>query len=171
MRDTRESSDALRRSIPALVTLERERLELRPLLEGALATLRDQAARRSVELQLETSEEPVYVEADRERLARVLKSVVTCVVDQTAPGGLVAVRTRVERDRLKIEIESMRPLDWPAVRMGRPEVRASPKVGFVLHAASALLRQHDGWLSAQLFQAFGTVVAISLPGVSEPRDS
>jgi hypothetical protein len=173
MRDKRSEPACMTRRLESVQTLTSARamlsspdelLELGLLMHDVLAAMRLQAGRKLVVTRLDAQDRLAAVCGDRERFTCVLKSVVACVIELTAVGGQLDVCTRVGPKRVKVEIESLRASDGaPLARSIWPECKASPKLTFVLHAASALLQPYRGWISADCFESFGTTIAISLP--------
>jgi hypothetical protein len=148
-----------------------ELLEVGVLIYDVLAALRLQAGRKLIVTRLDAPDTLAAVCGDREHFTCVLKSLVACVIELTAVGGQLDVRTRIGPKRVKVEIESVRASDEALTRIVWPEHKASPKLSFVLHAASAFLRPYRGWISAECFESFGTRIVISLPlaGAQSPN--
>ena len=116
------------------------------------------------------------IEADPDRLAQVLRNLVSNAVNHTEPGGKIAVRVAANGDRLRFEVED----DGPGIaaeeaarlfeRFYRSaDARSSERQGsgLGLAIARAIVEAHGGRIWAEANPGRGGLVVFEIPGYRE----
>lgn len=151
--------------------LERERVELRRLIEEEVAALRPRAEERRVTLAIEG--DPVHAEVDRTRFAQVVRNVVDNAIRHGASENEVRVRVRADGPRAVLEIADRGAGIAPEhlSRLGTPLYRADPSRarsdaggrGLGLAIAGGIAKAHGGMLEIESIEGTGTTVRITVP--------
>ena len=164
----REKSDQLDRLVSDLFaytkaetldqSLQRERLEIGPLLQKAVDGLWQRAADKGVAITLDGPEEPcAMVEGDEHLLERALENLFDNAVRHTPPGGRIAITWRTKDGRVTfgvadtgpgIEARDLPHLFEPLYRGEASRNRETGGAGLGLTIARRILRAHGGDLVA-----------------------
>ncbi len=86
------------------LTLEWERLDLRPLLEARAAARQPEAEANGVAVAVELPEEPLWVRGDRARLEQVVDLLLANAIEQTPPRGWVRLRATREGEQAAVSV-------------------------------------------------------------------
>lgn len=138
--------------------LNREPVDLGKLIEAVIETYRTttDTARQRVTFSL--SDEPVYVSADRIRLAQVFSNLLQNAVRQTPPGGRIEVVLHNEDQQVVVSIRDGGIGILPEMldhafdlfaQFSRSYQRADAGVGIGLALAKALTELHSGHIEAR----------------------
>jgi signal transduction histidine kinase len=149
------------------VELQITEVDLATLLAGAVNLFKEQAARRSVELLLQT-DGPVRIEADERKLRQVVVNLIANAVEHTPTGGRVRVRARSERDRIEVSVTDtgagIAPEDqeriFEAYEQGSRPGKAGTGLG--LAVARRLVEAHGGRLHLRSALGAGSTFAFTL---------
>jgi signal transduction histidine kinase/ActR/RegA family two-component response regulator len=138
------------------LTLDRHRVDLRKIVEGARAACEHAAARKSQTLVANVSDVPLWVDGDAVRLEQVLVNVVGNAVRYTPEGGHVSVTVsssdgvaivRVEDDGAGISPELLPRIFEPFVQADTSLHRAEGGLGLGLALVKGLVDLHGGDVS------------------------
>jgi signal transduction histidine kinase len=120
---------------------------------------------------LAVPERPVNVQADADRLQRVIENLVTNAIKYSPDGGAVEVSVSVESDDVALRVRdygigiSHKALPRIFDRSFRaPEASAhAPGLGLGLSIAAEVVARHGGTITAGGAQGGGTIVCVRLP--------
>ena len=151
-----------------------EPLQLAPLVEEALASLRPQALRKGIELSHKLSDGLPPLLADRDRVLQVLFNLVGNAVKFTDAGS-VRLEACVLTDFVEIRVVDTGAGIAPGLlesifapfEQGGGESRGGTGLG--LSVSRKLVELHGGTLSASSRLGQGSVFAFTLPRLSEPE--
>ena len=122
-------------------------------------------------------DEPVFVEADAERLQRVLENLVNNAIKYSPDGGAIEVSVAVQDDAAVLRVRDYGIGISPAVlpHVFERSFRASeasaqaPGLGLGLSIAAQVVARHRGTISAGPAEDKGTAVVVRLPLAGQPR--
>lgn len=120
-------------------------------------------------------ESPVLVEADGDRLQRVVENLVNNAIKYSPDGGAVEVSVEVDGDHALLEVRDhgigISPEALPRIfesSYRAPEAPAhAPGLGLGLSIAAQVMARHGGTIAAAAAEGAGTVVSIRLLRVSD----
>jgi signal transduction histidine kinase len=154
-----------------MMALRRERFDLGDLAESTVNTFAQRADNLNVQLVLDTPN-PVWVEADRGRLAQVVVNLLDNALRHTAAGGRVIVRVRREGDEGFLEVSDtgigIPFADLPRVFerfyvVDRSRSREHGGTGLGLAIAKHLVEAHGGTLQVDSVYGHGATFTMRLP--------
>ncbi|HEX6712857.1 MAG TPA: HAMP domain-containing sensor histidine kinase, partial [Thermoleophilaceae bacterium] len=174
----REEIDRLARIVDDLLTLASvdehglelatEKVDMRTVVERAVAGIHPIAARRSVELDVAGDSAPVA--ADPERLRQAIGNVVENAVKFSPSGGTVAVRTEANGNAVRVTVAD----DGPGIAVGDRDriferffradgARARGGSGLGLAIAREIVVAHGGAIRFEPREPRGSTFSIELP--------
>jgi signal transduction histidine kinase len=159
------------------LSLQRREHDLAGVAERAIAAVAAQAQEKGVRLELaaEASLPPVTVDGDR--IAQVLRNLLSNALRHTEAGGHVTVAARAEARRFVVEVADtgagIPPEDLPHVfdrfyRADPSRSRATGGSGLGLAIARQLVRAHGGEISVRSARGQGTIFSFWLPLSAAP---
>jgi len=165
----------------ALADAGQLRLERTPVNVSALArTAVDQfepvAEAAGVKLTLETSEEVPLVLGDADRLAQVLRNLLSNAIRHTPAGGQVVMRVGRSGEQVTIQVadtgSGIAPEDLPHVfdrfyRGDKSRSRRGGGAGLGLAITRQLVTAHGGQIAVASTPGLGTTFTISLPAATD----
>jgi two-component system, OmpR family, sensor kinase len=166
------------------ITLRRERLDLRRVLESTLETVRPQAEARSQELALQWPAAPVMVDGDATRLEQVFANLLNNAVKYTSPGGKIGLhleeitgsgggrRARVTvSDNGRGISEHLLPNIFEVFVQGDITIdRSEGGLGLGLTLVRRLVEMHDGTVTADSAgRDRGSTFTVELPALAASR--
>ena len=152
--------------------LERSAIDMGEIARGAVAQFGPVAEAGGVSLRLSLPEERSAVVGDSDRLAQVLRNLLSNALRHTPAGGEVAVVVRVTGDRVQLVVRDtgsgISPADLPHVfdrfyRGDRSRSRQGGGAGLGLAIARQLVRAHAGELTVESSPGTGTTFTMTLP--------
>jgi len=152
--------------------LERSASDLADLARAAVAQFGPVAEAGEVALGLSLPEERVVVLGDADRLAQVLRNLLSNALRHTPAGGEVAVDLEARGDTVHLRVRDtgsgIAPEDLPRVfdrfyRGDRSRSRQGGGAGLGLAIARQLVRAHGGELTVDSKTGEGTTFSITLP--------
>jgi PAS domain S-box-containing protein len=169
-----------------LLTLRKERVDLRAILESALETAQPQLTSAGVTLTVAMPPEPLLLDADATRISQVILNLLTNAAKFTPTGGRVSVTATRQNERVLVTVRDtgigISPDDQEKVfgmfvQLNRDMRRSQTGLGIGLTLVKQMTEMHGGsvavW-SAGLGQ--GSEFTINLPlavpsqtGVSQPQ--
>ncbi|MEO6502146.1 MAG: MtrAB system histidine kinase MtrB [Jatrophihabitantaceae bacterium] len=160
--------------------LETERIDLRGIVERAVATAEPLAIRHAVQLRADLGDEPVIAEVDARRVERVLRNLLGNALDH-AEGRPVTVRLGADEASVAVTVRDegvgLRPGEAALVfnrfwRGDPSRSRLTGGTGLGLAISLEDVRLHHGWLQAWGARGRGAVFRMTLPRVAGgPLDS
>ncbi len=155
------------------LSLRREPLDLRELLEGNVEVFACQHPLHRFDLSVAESLTPLC--ADRDAVDRMLKNLLTNAVKYSPRGGRVLVQARpaadrpglielaVEDDGVGIPAEALPRIFEPYVRIAHPETATAPGLGLGLSLVRALAHAHGGLVEVESLPGKGSRFRVLLP--------
>ena len=140
------------------VQLQRAPIDLREVARDAVATSEPVLAAARHRLSMELGHEPVWVDADRVRLAQVISNLLNNAARYTPAGGNIRLEITageteagiaVEDNGIGIEPALLDRVFEPFAQLEAREAVASGGIGIGLALAKALIELHGGRISAQ----------------------
>jgi len=161
----------------ALADAGQLRLELAPvdliqLARTAVGQFAPIAEAADVKLELEAGEAVLVIEGDADRLAQVLRNLLSNALRHTPAGGRVALRVARSGEKIQVQIadtgSGIAPEDLPHVferfyRGDKSRSRRGGGAGLGLAIARQLVSAHDGELTVVSEPGLGTTFDITLP--------
>ncbi len=165
-----------------LIELHFEELDAAGLLRDAVEDYRAAMERERISISLHTSGGPLWVRADRTRLAQVVTNLLTNALKFTKPGGRVSVSAQRSADRSHIEIAvedtgigidpELLPHVFESFSHGdRSLARTQGGLGLGLAIVKGLVDLHEGEVEVHSDgPGHGTAVRIKLPARVKQAD-
>jgi PAS domain S-box-containing protein len=161
------------------VQLQKARVDLREVAREAVATSEPQLAAASHRLSLELGHTPVWVDADRVRLAQVISNLLNNAARYTPAGGSIALeiardgaeaRVAVQDNGIGIDPALLERVFEPFTQIERPDGASAGGIGIGLTLAKALVDLHGGRIWAQSAgPGAGSRFVVCLPAAAAPR--
>lgn len=156
-----------------LVVLDRQRVELRPIVEHALESVQSLMDEKRHEVTFTASVRPLFVSGDAVRLEQVVVNLLTNAAKYTDPGGHIAVELRRVADDAEIRVRDdgigmeTATIDHAFDLFGQAEQaldRSQGGLGIGLTIVRNLVRLHDGDVVARSAGAErGSEFIVALP--------
>jgi signal transduction histidine kinase len=149
-------------------TLQIEELEVNKLIGGMLLALAEMPEAEGRKLELLSASEPIYIQADRDKLKQVLINVVRNACEAVEPGEQVTCKVEPEtnNNRLCISIHNGgTPIPAEILpQLTQPFYSTKPGgTGLGLAIVRRIVEAHGGSLSIQSDEREGTAVKIAIP--------
>jgi signal transduction histidine kinase len=161
--------------------LRRERLDLREVVEEALATVRPLADGRRQKVSVDLDALPCPLDGDRRRLEQVALNLLTNAVKYSRIGGRIwlsvrratdgAIRLEVRDDGPGIRESDQRLVFERFYRTDTDETRGVPGTGLGLPIARALTELHGGHIELHSDAGRGTTFVVSLPLADDSEEA
>jgi PAS domain S-box-containing protein len=138
------------------LTLRKERVDLRSILESAVETAQPQLAAAGVSLSMEIPPEPLLLDADATRIAQVVLNLLTNAAKFTPSGGRVFVVARRQADRVSLVVrdtgvgiaaEDQEKVFGMFVQLNRDMRRSQTGLGIGLTLVKQMTELHGGTVS------------------------
>jgi len=156
--------------------LERTPVNVSDLARTAAGQFDPVAEAAGVKLTLETSEDVPEVLGDADRLAQVLRNLISNAIRHTPAGGLVVIRIGRSGERVTIQVadtgSGIAPEDLPHVfdrfyRGDKSRSRRGGGAGLGLAITRQLVTAHGGQIEVASASGLGTTFTITLPVATE----
>jgi CheY-like chemotaxis protein len=140
------------------IQLQRARVDLREVAREALVTSEPLISAGAHRLTLELGEQPVWVDADRVRLAQVVSNLLNNAARYTAKGGAIRLEVRQEGAEawvavvdtgIGIEPALIERIFEPFMQVEGQHAGSSAGIGIGLALAKALVELHGGSIRAE----------------------
>ena len=135
------------------LTLRKERVDLRSIVESAVETAQPQLTTAGVDLAIELPATPLMLDADATRIAQVLLNLLTNAAKFTPNGGRVSVVARPQHDRVALVVKDtgvgIAPEDQEKVfgmfvQLNRDMRRSQTGLGIGLTLVKQMTEMHGG---------------------------
>jgi signal transduction histidine kinase len=155
-------------------------IDVGELVSETVAVYQAPAAEKGIQLE-ESVEEPTWVQADPDRLQRVLRNLLDNALRNTPRGGLVRVATEADPDGVTVSVDDNgrgvpdeqleRIFDrfYRGDASRRREDSSGGGAGLGLAIARGLVQAHGGRIWAERSSLGGMSVQIRLPRIDQPR--
>lgn len=152
--------------------IERDTVDLPPMIEECLLTMRDAAAAKDLDLSSNVPPDLPPVEGDRVRLRQAFADLVSNAVKYTEPGGRIGIDAWQDETSISVRItdtgigmtpEEIRIALEPFRQVGTPFDRSQPGTGLGLSLAQRLTVVHGGDFRIESAPGMGTAVTMVLP--------
>ena len=160
------------------IELKRREVEFQPIAERAVAAVRPQAETRQHQLTVSLPTDPVWLSADPERLEQAIIQVLDNAIENSEPGGKIALSATQENGALVIRVEDNGTGIAPELlpHVFEPFVRRDPtldwmagRVGIGLALVRQYIELHGGAVAAESpGESQGSTFTIRLPLTQEP---
>ena len=156
------------------LTLTVRPVDLRTIVERTATMLDEVSNRHSIVLTMDRT--PVVVNADAERVGRVVENLITNAIKYSPHGGSVEITVRENAGSAEVTVRDYGiglPRDGAArifdVGFRAPEaVNVAPGLGLGLYIASEVVRRHGGRITADPLTSGGTMFTVRLPLAQRP---
>lgn len=147
------------------------RFEILPLLRECYEIVRNEAAAHQIVISMDVQEELPLLEADRDKMKRVLLNLLTNAVKYNRPGGTITARARSIKKEMIIEVQDtgigIPPEDLPHMFEKFYRVKATEKMtggtGLGLSICKQIVETHRGRIEVASQVNEGTTFTITLP--------
>jgi len=153
--------------------VERKSIEIHGLLTDTGDLLRERFSTRGIRYELVSADEPIRILGSEGELQQVFTNLLLNAVDAMEEvGSRVTIRTRVEDDRLRVEIDD----DGPGVPASAREAifqpffttkRGKGGTGLGLTICQSIVEQHGGRITFRNLEPRGCRFTVELPLASE----
>ncbi len=139
-----------------------------------------QAAKKSITLQLEVEETPIYLLGDEAQLREAVENLLHNAIKYTPENGRVCIRLHQYRDRLHFEVEDTGygiPAEQQA-RLFQPFYRAKiaatrhiEGTGLGLHLVKKIIERHKGQIHFRSLEGVGSTFGFEIPVSGDGKES
>ncbi len=145
------------RIVTGRIELRRETVQLRPVVQRALETVKPLIAERNHQLHVDLPEEPVYLDADPVRMAQVIANLLHNAAKYTDPGGIIQLSAKRSADGVVLTVKdngigieaSLMPLIFDLFTQSERTIdRSLGGLGLGLTLVQNLVELHDGTVTA-----------------------
>lgn len=155
----------------APVMLERQNFDLVELMNELIDSSKAPAREKQITLHYDANPEPIFVHADRQKVARILQNLLSNAIKYTPEEGCVSVRAATNGHFVNIEVEDNGygiPADeLPQVfnRYSRVDKHKTKAVGTGLGLAivKSLIEAHEGKIEVESEEGVGSTFTVKLP--------
>jgi signal transduction histidine kinase len=149
-------------------TLQLEKLEVNTLMEGMLSSLAEMPEAEGRKLELLSASEPVYIQADKDKLKQVFINVVRNACEAVDSGEQVTCKIEPETARKRVCLSIHNggtPIPVEILpQLTQPFCSTKPGgTGLGLAIVRRIVEAHGGSLSIQSDEREGTTVKIAIP--------
>ena len=159
------------------IELEETEVILASIVENCMEMIRERARNSELRLEKDLQENMPLVWADARRLKQVLLNLLSNAMKFTAEGGLIQIRTYLDKDDegeacpvievsdsgIGIDPDNLKEVMEPFGKVESSMVRKHEGIGLGLPIVKALVEQHDGRLDIDSRAGRGTRVLVTLP--------
>ena len=155
------------------LTLRKERVDLRSIIESAVETAQPQLTSAGVTLTLEIPEVPLMLDADSTRISQVVLNLLTNAAKFTPSGGHVSVIVQPQTDRVSVKVKDtgvgIAPEDQEKVfgmfvQLNRDMRRSQTGLGIGLTLVKQMTEMHGGVVAVwSAGTGHGSEFTITLP--------
>ena len=151
--------------------MNKERVDLIPILEYVVQAITPQAEEKSIQLQAVMLSKSIVISADRQQIERVLQNLLSNAVKYTPTNGEVFVECSVQDGQAAIQIrdtgfgipEEELPYIFDRFRRVAKHEGKAAGTGLGLAITKALVEAHDGTIAVTSKEGVGSTFTVSLP--------
>ena len=154
------------------IKLETTEFGLRSVVSEVVETLLPLAVEKDIELESSLPDSELVVNADRDKIAQVLTSLISNSINSVPANGHISVRAEDRGNEITVEIEN----DGPTIESGRmnrifnrfDQIKTQLRAGredlsLALPIARELVEMHGGWIWAESRDGRGNSFCFTLP--------
>lgn len=153
------------------LSLQKQRMAPRDLLEHSVLAFAPQAEQQQVALELDIEEAVPDIWVDPDRIGQLLANLISNALRHTPPGGAIRLWARPKKEWLMVDVQDsgpgIAPEDLPYVfdrfYRGDKARSAAGESGLGLAIARSIVEAHDGRLSVASPPGQGATFTIALP--------
>lgn len=153
------------------LTLNRQPLALEDIAHRAIESVSQQAEAKGLKLRMGLPENLPLVNVDPQRMAQVLRNLLTNAINHTKAGGEIVVQAARQDDQLEVRVsdsgEGISPRDLPHIferfyRADESRSRATGGSGLGLTIAKRIIEAHGGKIWAESKKGQGTTLIFTI---------
>lgn len=153
------------------VMLERQNFDLVDLMNELIDSSKAPAQEKQIALHYEPNPDPIFVHADKQKVARILQNLLSNALKYTPEKGCVSLRAAMNGHFVKIEVEDngygIPPEELPQIfnRYSRVSKHKNMAVGTGLGLAivKSLIEAHEGEIEVESEEGVGSTFTVKLP--------
>lgn len=154
------------------LTLNRQPLALEDISHKAIESVSQQAAAKGLKLRMGLPENLPLVNVDPQRMAQVLRNLLTNAINHTEAGGEIVVQAARQKSEIEVKVsdngEGISPRDLPHIferfyRADESRSRATGGSGLGLTIAKRIIEAHGGKIWAESKKGQGTTLTFTIP--------
>ncbi|HMB92889.1 MAG TPA: ATP-binding protein, partial [Rhodothermales bacterium] len=154
------------------ITLTKKRLDLAPLAQWVVHSLRPQAEHKQQHLRYKAPKEPCMMEGDELRLREAITNLLTNAIKYSEAGTTINVEVLKKKDTCTIAVcdegpglsqEDQELLFQPFQRLSPRPTNNEPSTGLGLYIVRQLMTLHEGDVTVESEQGVGSTFSLVLP--------
>lgn len=158
--------------------INREKVDLAPLVEETLRLTAIQAAQKNITIQQRVCKN-MHMSGDRRAMKQIMLNLLSNAVKFTDDGGRVELRTHIHEGGLMLTIAdtgigipstSIEKIGQPFEQVQSQYAKSKGGSGLGLAISRSLVRLHGGKMKIRSCEGKGTVVTILIPHVHTAKD-
>ena len=162
------------------IELDRETLDLTPLIRGVAGSLRPLVDAKGQQLTVDVAEPLPAVRADADRVTQILTNLVSNAHKYTPAGGRISVAARGEDGRVRVDVrdtgiglspDEQAQLFTKFFRARNAATRQVGGTGLGLAITRSLVETHGGEIAVESAPGEGSTFSFTLPSAGEPEDT
>jgi signal transduction histidine kinase len=167
----KEIVDLERLQTGGAMPMNKERLDMVPLLEYTVQALMPHAEEKAIQIQSDIEVDSIIAEADRQQMERVFQNLISNAIKYTPKEGQVFVSASTNDGAAVIHIrdtgygipEDELPYIFDRFRRVAKHEKKAADTGLGLAITKALVEAHDGDITVTSQEGVGSTFTISLP--------
>jgi signal transduction histidine kinase len=153
------------------ILLERQNFDLVELVQEQIELSRAQVEEKQINLTYEAGPNPIFIHADKQKVARILQNLISNAVKYTPEKGHVSINTALNGRQVKIDVEDtgygIPEEELPHIfnrysRVAKHENKAVG-TGLGLTIVKSLIEAHEGQINVSSEEGVGSTFSVTLP--------
>jgi signal transduction histidine kinase len=161
--------EQLQSGVPIL--LERENFDLNQFVKNVIETIETQALEKTIILECCFSDKPIFIDADSQKLQRVVLNLVSNAIKYTPSNGCVTVQVGMNGNYAVVEVKDTGygipaedlPYIFERFRRVAQHKHKAVGTGLGLAIVKSLVEAHDGEITVTSEEGVGSLFTIKLP--------